>query len=70
MEYKPFWLSKTIWGAVSSTLALVILLVVSHRIEDRYFALMGIFSNIGVIWGRITAKHKLTKGGTKNGSNR
>lgn len=57
---KHFLKSKTIWGAIISSLVLISMYVSNPKTPDmEYFVLTGLLSNIGVIWGRFTAKDKV-----------
>lgn len=57
---KHFLLSKTIWGGVISLLSFIVVFLISKTVQDKYFAITGILSSLLTIYGRITAKHKIT----------
>lgn len=67
MDSKPFYTSKSVWGAVVAILA-VALQMAGHAIApDDQLALVNLLSQggelvgIGVaLWGRLVARHTLT----------
>jgi len=65
--YKHWLQSKTIWGSLISLISFVIVLCISKTAQDRYFAISGILSSIFSIYGRITAKHRITFKKVQNG---
>ena len=59
MNSKPFYKSKTIWGALISLISFIVVFFVSHNVQDKYFAINGALSSIFTIYGRVKAEHKI-----------
>ena len=52
--------SRTIWAAIVSSIVLVGMFIANPKAADiQYFVATGLLSNVGVIWGRLVASHKL-----------
>lgn len=61
MNYKPFYKSKTIWGAVTAIISSVVFFFVSGNANDKYFSIITAVSALEALIGRIVADTKIEK---------